>query len=169
MASVVLEALAVGNYDAWSNFGGANKMASVALPDDDSSTYIEVELATSRQSFTLDALPSNARAIENVDVKFRAEGEVDPDAGKMIHFLRLGGTDLDSAEHAFGTSWSEFTWTNVGRPGGGAWTLADFTTVEVGVKKTVDTSGGSRSGRLTTIEVLVTFTAAAGGWNWLIG
>ena len=167
MPTAILEAASVGNYDAWTNYGGADKVVSVALPDDDDTTYILEGNHTNRQSYTLDPL-SGAGSITSVAVMLRARG-TNATSSQIKHFLRLGGTDADSASNTFGTSYAEYTWNTVGRPGGGDWTPADFTTLEVGCIKNADTSHTANRGRVTTIEVHVVYVPVSGGMLWNLG
>lgn len=169
MAQHTFEVGAVGNYDAWALGAGGDKVVAVNSPDDDDTTYISELNNTDRESYTLDLTGKPAMAtITQVDILMRARG-TNASAGQIIGFLRLGGTDADQASNAFGTSYADFEWTNISRPGGGSWTPSDLDTLEVGAIKNVDTTGGGNTGRVTTLQVRVTYTPPVGGFMFLIG
>ncbi len=166
MGIAVLQPDGIGNHDQWTLGGGVTKWQNVKLPDDDNTTRIVESNVNNRQSFTIDDLPT-ASAVNSVEVKMRADKTGAAD-NVVNMFTRLGGTNLDYGNHTVSTSWTDYTNSGVGRPGGGSWAPADFPPVgalELGVR--LQSSAGD-SARVTTLYMNVSFEPPSGGFIWLL-
>ena len=159
MATEVLQAASVGDYDAWLLEAGASKVVAINSPDDDATTSIMTSTDNNRQSFSLvaSAIPTGS-TINSVSVTCRL-GQTWDDGG-LSSSLRLAGSNLDGPAHPMpGGSWVTYTDT-IARPGGGSWSLADLATLQVGVLAL--TLGGSWV-HVTTLFITVDYTEGAGG------
>lgn len=151
----------VGNYDQFTNVGGATKLISVSPPDDDSATFIREYHLNYRQSFTLaaSAIPAGS-TINSVTVHSRL-ATTEGAAGDFIKaFLRLGGVDVDSAAHHVFPQFDHFTDFDdtLARPGGGAWSIADLATLEIGVAVAVINFWAD----CTTLYAVIDYTPGGG-------
>jgi len=155
-----LEAAGIGNYNNWPLNAGPSKVAAVNSPDDDGTTDIITNGDAVRQSFTLaaSAIPPGS-TINSLSVNCRA-GAVWAAAG-VSSSLRLGGTDLDGPINALPTdgTWQTFN-DIIARPGGGAWSIADLATLEIGI---LSSNPGPVWIHATTLFVTVDYTPPAAG------
>jgi hypothetical protein len=159
-----LAATAVGNYDQWENVGGADKVASVALPDDGIATNLRTYFNGYRQSFTLatSSIPAGS-TINSVSVRSRLGTYEGSDVDSTRVFLRLGGTNADTSARTcqawVGGLQPGYVYIDeISRPGGGSWTLSDLATLEVGVA----CEPGSNWAGVTTLYVIVDYTEGGG-------
>jgi hypothetical protein len=110
----------------------------VLTPDDDA-TYVSIPNANKKDAYNLTAptfLGEN-QTITSVTVVFRHEAAT---SGQAQPFLRLGSTDLmgtlvTSTDAVWATS-NE----TLARPGGGAWTTADFASLQAGIRLVTTTN-----------------------------
>lgn len=149
----VLEALGVGTYDAWwALWGAPTKVAAVAAPDDDGTSGIGAQgSATVRQSFTLSpsAIPPGS-TINSVSIRGRFSR--DNPGATFAPFLRLAGTNQDGPSTDPGTPWVTLSFT-IARPGGGSWSLADLSTLEIGAY-----ADSGAYDWISTLEAVVDYT-----------
>lgn len=158
-----LEAAAVGSYDQFGLFPAlSSKVADVNSPDDDSTTYLLDYVGNHRQSFTLEAsaIPAGS-TINSVTIHGRLATSEGANGNYVFMFLRLGGTNVDGPAHdvhpIYIPDWRDFNDT-LARPGGGAWTLADLATLEIGVGVAVPNFWAD----CTTLYAVVDYTPGGG-------
>lgn len=141
-----LTCLAVGNYNAWSSTNGADssnasKVAAVQAVD---GYILQNDPIVSAQTFTvnppIDA--SGATPITSIIIKGTSVGTTDGGVTDVtVNFrVRLGGVDVDGAGFNMTSGAYQLDITAT-RPGGGSWTIADLSTVEIGAVSTAITSG----------------------------
>lgn len=146
--------------DQWLLGAGSTKVTAVALPDDDSTSYIVSDYPGELQRFFLAAhtIPPGA-TITEVKLRVRAGGGGGggsfPPGYVRLH-MRLGSTAVDIEPLIPVSGWST-TEVPVERPGGGSWTRADFDTLRVGVRVYWP------SVSVSTLGVIVTYTLPASG------
>lgn len=133
----------------------AEKVAAVAAPDDDDTTYVAPTAQNQRQSFTFDAtsVPVGS-TIDAVSIQWR--GRVTTGSSTMRADARLGN-DLEPGTgngQTLASTWQSFTEAR-DRPGGGAWTRDDLDGVEADLIMTA----AFNPGRVTTVELVVDYTA----------
>jgi hypothetical protein len=129
-------AAAAGFWDEWFTWPTSNKPANVALPDDDTGSGIGSYIAVGgRQSFSLGsgAIPPGD-VINSVTVHGRMVHDPVNPASTFRFFLRLGGVESygPTLNTPDGPTWYDIEQT-IARPGGGAWSLADLASLEIGV------------------------------------
>jgi len=122
---------------------------------DDSTTYITPPYTGPWfETFTLTSNPFSAGdSIISVEVFFRIVRSGGTSTTNYVApVLRLGTTDVVGTNRASTGSWT--TWSEVlTRPGGGSWTVADFDSLEIGVRAT---SAGFAS-HTTQVYAVVTY------------
>ena len=141
MPTVILDPTGVGtNGDAWVNSGGANKTASVNLPDDEATTRIQSTTDSDEQSFVLEDMPADANVINSAVVTARAS-ESAANASMAIEAWQ-GVASTAGSEIALTTSWVDYTMT----PPQATFTntVALINSLEIGVQHITDTGQFSR-------------------------
>ena len=141
MPTVILDPTGVGtNGDAWVNSGGANKTASVNLPDDEATTRIQSTTDSDNQSFALEDMPADANVINSAIITARAS-ESAADASMAIKAWQGVGSSAGSTI-ALTTSWVDYTHT----PNQALFTntVALINSLEIGVLHVTDTGQFSR-------------------------
>ncbi|MCW5776539.1 MAG: hypothetical protein KIS87_08885 [Phycisphaeraceae bacterium] len=132
----------------------AQKVAAVAAPDDDDTTYVAPTGTNQRQSFTFDAssVPVGS-TIDAVSIRWRG---FTAGSSTMRADARLGN-DLEPGTgngQTLSNVWQTFTEAR-DRPGGGVWSLEDLDEVEADFIMTAVFNPG----RVTTAELVVDYTA----------
>ena len=148
-----IQAAAVGFYDDWNLEAGADKVTAINSPDDDATSYIDLNYNGS-ESYTLAAstIPVGS-VINSVSVSMRL-GDI-WGAHNVRALLRLAGTDVLGTLYT-PTGWQTFV-EALTRPGGGAWTLSDLATLEIGIH-----GGAAGWMACSTIFAIVDYTPPAG-------
>lgn len=161
MPAIQVDVAAVTAPDQWDLFAGADKVVAVNLPDDDSTTCIRGPSSIIgdiiRYSLAASGIPAGS-TINSVSVVTRAMSS--GVNGGLIQGLALGVNESESAPIVTGggSVWAT-TATALPRPGGGVWTLADLTTLEVYIEA-IDASTWTY---VTTIALIVDYSE--GGWT----
>jgi len=142
MPTVILDPTAVSSPDLWTNVGGANKVISVNLPDDEATTRIQSTTPGDTQYFALENMPANANVINSVVQTSRAS-ESAADASFKSR-IKTGLTDIAGATNALTTSWVNYDDVWATAPGGETWTVALLDDTELAVEHVSDTGQFSR-------------------------
>ena len=140
----------------WFNIGAAP--ANVQLPDDGYTTRIVSNLGTDVHQYTLQAntIPAGS-TVNSVTLHFRAIGVTG--GGSIRPRLYLAGNYSDGADTPVSAAAFADYDVTITRPGGGAWALADLTTLEVALRNL--TPGDYTS--VTTVYAIIDYTPAAAG------
>ena len=145
----------VSGADNWTLVAGASKVAACQSPDDDSSSYIQSGTsAGTTQRFTL-ADPSEIGSSDTINVvtlRIRHQRGITP-AGTIRGVIYLGGAQSSGTTATTSASWVDQSDSFSSRPSGGAWTLADLSSLEVAVQ-----NGQTRNVYCTTVEIVVDYT-----------
>jgi hypothetical protein len=151
--TAVIEVGAVTSPDQWLLGAGANKVVAVNSPDDDDTTYISSAGNGQAEQYSTgpNSIPSGS-TINSVSVYSRARKESGSGATWSVR-LYLGASYTASSAHFFTTSYVSFT-DVLSRPGGGTWTLADLSTVEVRFTGT----GSTIPKRCSSLWLIVDYT-----------
>lgn len=155
MPTTVLTMLAEGNYTSYVLGAGASKVAAVNADDADTS-WIYTGSTGAKESFTLtgyDAIPDNV-TIEKIEHSMRVREEIGAHSWGFQGGFRLNATDNFGTQNPTTGSYQLFT-EEIARPGGGAWSKDDLSTLEW-VVQTYGTSDG-HSQRVTYAYVTVTW------------
>lgn len=128
MATVDIYCESVGAFDAWTNVGGADKVASVdpRPSHDDDTTRIDVTITVSNvsQSFVLAGRPE---IITLNSWAFNDRSKASAASSLFNRYWRLAGTWGGAHSANLGTSYATSSLTsNPPRPGGGSWTKDDL-------------------------------------------
>ena len=145
----------VSGSDNWTLVAGASKVAACQSPDDDSSSYIQSGTsAGTAQRFTLadPAEIGSSDTINAVTLRIRHQRGSTP-AGTIRGVIYLGGAQSAGTTATTSASWVDQSDSFSSRPGGGAWTLADLSSLEVAVQ-----NGLARNVYCSTVEIVVDFT-----------
>jgi hypothetical protein len=153
MPTTQIEVAATTSPDLWPLGAGTSKVLAVNTPDDDDSSYIEsIGGMGDKQQFSLSASGIHAGStINTVSVYTRAKNV----AGYcyIVPYLYLTGSSIDGATLVI----PAYTWqsdlSEIARPGGGAWSISDLTSLEVGIL-----NGYANNCRLSTLAVVVDWT-----------
>lgn len=156
MAVVTLRPAGAGASTAWPSLTGTTHWQ--ANSDNTDATYSRNNTSTPRENdYTLTSSGLTTETITSIDVRFRARSETTA-TGQIQPGLRLGGVNsLGTNQTAIPTTATDYTQTNIPRPGGGSWTVADLATLQV-VEIGSATSNGIRS-----FEMYVDVNYTAGG------
>jgi hypothetical protein len=159
MPTETLSISATSSPDNWTNTGGADKVASVALPDDGDTSYISSGTTSgTEQQFavanTTDAIAPNA-SMTSVTITCRAKKTSVFTVGIIASCILSGNTSTGST-HTLSTGYQDFTDTFTTKPGGGAWTKADVDAIEVKVK-----NSAARDVLCTSVSLAVNYTLVA--------
>ena len=150
-----------GNDTSWTLGAGASKLAAVQT-NDGGTSFITSTIVADRNSFDMDNMPSAASAINGEPVH---HGVMATSGSKNFKlYFKLSGTNADGvAQNATGT-YTDYSDTP-GRPGGGAWSVADVNAVMAGVQ-----TGGAGSGNITCTQIyaVVTYSVPSGGFAFLV-
>lgn len=172
MPQAILRPSVIGFYNAWALTAGATKVLAVdtgsPIVDDDNTSYLTGTAGTfDHQSFTLTAAPAGVLLINSVSLRQRSQ--VSAGVGgpaQTVAFLRYSGTDANiNAITAVGT-WTTAGPTAAAVPGGGSWTAAKLTTLEMGVF--LSPGAGGANGLCTSLSVTLDYGTAAGGFVFLM-
>jgi hypothetical protein len=164
VATEILRPVAIGFYDQISLIAGATKPIAVdplwPIAHDDITTYLRETAGGQYQSFTCTVPASLAGAkINSVTVYERSERWGDP--GFVGLGLRLGGVDSALTYRDQTVGWSTRSpGVEIARPGGGSWTSADLTTLELIVRGTADPSAILE---VTSLWAIVDYVPRSGG------
>lgn len=161
MATEVLAASAVSGANNWNNSGGANRVVSVALPDDDDTTYISSpNVAGTQQQYAVanPAVVGGSDTINSVTIKARTKGFSNTVTFNLVGVL--GASNTPTAHNAANAVYGDFTNVMATKPGGGAWTLTDLQNLEIYIENTQ-----ARVMRCTSLSVIVDYTVSGGGAN----
>jgi hypothetical protein len=150
--------------DAWANVGGADKPASVATNDGDTS-YIEEDTGAQGQWFLRPTLTFSSSAVASVSIKAFCREIV---AAEVTGRVRVNGTNYTGSAVGVpnGASYSEMTWTWATNPNTtAAWVEADVKgsgsapLTEFGIQ--ASQVGVGDEVRCTYVYLTVDYTAAA--------
>lgn len=156
--TIDIQAIATSTPDDWAFFQGLNKVQAVNSPDDDDTSWIFSNGSNNQQQYYLDtnSIPPGS-TINSVSIRSRSRDNV-PNNQTFHCSLILGINSSDGPVHATGqTGYSTFTDT-IARPGGGAWSLLDLTTLEERI--TTDNANSSNI-LLTSLWLIVDYTPPA--------
>lgn len=171
MPVTTLNPLSIGSFSVWSNAGGASKMASTTAPDDEDTTYVTLTglSGTSRQSFNMDALPANAKAVQTHTATARLRRNTTSVLTNVDLFLAQGGGGSLTTGTAArpGTSYADRNEVDLVSPNGATWTVALINATEVGVHSS--SAGADEEERCTTIKWAVTWQPDASGFAVFCG
>lgn len=158
MATEVLAVNGVGAEDSFTNEGGANKPASVALPNDEDTTRITGQFPplTQRLTFANPTVIDADDTITNVTITVRAK-----DVGAGIATFTIsqhdGTNESTSGALNTGAGYADFTYSLNSPPSGGSWTLAQLQNLSTLISLTA----GVPVLAVTTVFATVTYTAVS--------
>lgn len=168
MPTTSLVANSIGSFNVWTNAGGATKMASVASPDDDDTSYVVTTgtVGSGRMSFFVTSLPSPAFAVESHILRSRVRRATTGTLTNCDAFLSNGsGANITAGAAAQpGLTYANRTDSNLAMPAGVAMTVANINAMEIGVHA----GGGTEEERCTTLYWDVTWHATNGGFVFLV-
>jgi hypothetical protein len=135
LPTATIQVAAVTSPDQWTLWTGADKVVAVNAPDDDSTTLIYANFVGLGQRYSLAAntIPSGS-VINSVSVYTRISG-FGPPIGSVFASLVLGvavSNGPTNVPTGLPPVWDSFT-DLIARPGGGSWSLSDFSTLQVQV------------------------------------
>jgi len=159
MAVVTVRPAGAGANTAFPSITGGGGVHWVVVSDNTNTTYIRNNVAANREDdFTLGSSGLTTETITSIDVRAACRSEGTANASITLG-LRLSGTNSLAAAHtAIPTSDTNYTDLAIARPGGGSWTVADLSTLQVAVIGNMLTSTGLR-----VFEVYVDINYTAGG------
>lgn len=166
MPVVSLLPTVVGAYDAWTLGAGASKPIACQSNDGDGSYITSDHVVTRNQTFAMDDLPSDAVGVTTVD-HVRSRRATSATVFNDAYMVRLSGVDQVGTATSPGTGYVITTEPAIGRPGGGAWSVADVNALEAGGQSV--TSGDPNEKRYSLVRLDVTYVPAAGGFCDFIG
>jgi hypothetical protein len=172
MPVTTLNPLSVGSFNVWTNSGGADKMASTRTPDDDDTSFVTLTglSGTSRQSFNMDQLPANAKAIQTHTAVARLRRTTTSVLTLVNVFLaQTAGAQITSGTAAQpALTYADRSEVDLASPNGAAaWTVALINATEVGI---INSSvGADEDERCTTIRWLVTWQPDNSGFAAFVG
>lgn len=150
---------------------GAGTLPTNVQTNDDATSFRRIVsgAVAQRDSYYVDALPSSAVAVTQVDVWVRVRKN--NGTNRAYGSWHLSGSDLNTTSFASaGGGWTTISETSIARPGGGSWTTADFpggsAGAEVGLMDWQSDATGSSD--ITKGSLTVTYTVAAGGFAFLL-
>ena len=123
-----------GAHTDWTPSAGANwQCVDEAAPD--TADYVSTATTSNVDTYTMTDLTQTTGTILAVVGNYFAQ-KTDAGARSIAMTTRLSGTDLDSTGKAVASSWGYLQFIQETKPGGGAWTLADTKSAEMGMKVT---------------------------------
>lgn len=158
MPTLTLRPIANGYTTEFPSITGGGSVHWVVVSDNSDSTYIRNNTTTPRiDSFALGSTGLTTEIIDSIDVRARVRSESSA-SGRFLVGLRLGGANSVTDFHeVIPTSETNYTDLAIPRPGGGAWTSADFT---AGVEVLAQGNAGSGAGlRIYELYVDINYTA----------
>ena len=166
MTLTTLLPAAVGADNGGTQVGGASKVAAVQTADD-ATSYVTLPNGSSAiQGFYVDALPAGVGAISLVEHKMRAASG--SGAGQGTPRFRLGASTTDGTTRTPGGSWISYS-ESLARPGGSAYSAADFPGGGAGLQVVALWVGGSDEFAMTYMAIDVTWTPEVGGFVCMVG
>ena len=158
MATLTLAVDGVGANDLWTNFGGADKAASVASPDDDNTSYVTDSIgAVQDLTFANASLPAGA-VIISVEIVCRnlvgIASESPPSMQLFVGASSNAAVDLNNTAGYANTSPGAYTTA----PDGSSWDATDLDGIFVRLANTTLATNV----RVTTLYANVTYRAPSG-------
>lgn len=157
MATETLRPNGAGDSTAWPSLTGAATHWQ-ATSDDSDSSYSRNNTGTPQENdYNLTNTALTSETITQIDVRVRARSETAA-TGQVTMGLRLSGTNSTASAHtSIPTSATNYTDTNIARPGGGSWSVSDLNSLQV-----VQIGDGGANG-VRVFEVYVDVQYTAGG------
>lgn len=151
---------AVGTFDQWSLFAGADRVTAVQT-DDGLTSYLRCDaFAGPNQSWAVQDLPAWARIVQKVQTVFSMSGGT---ASDFNAFIRYNGTNSSFSVHTPSTNFALFTDT-WDPPGGGNWTPAIDNATEV----CLNASPSDEGANCTYASLRTTWQATPGFFSFCI-
>lgn len=144
--------------------GAATKAEAVWSADGDTSYVGNSSGSAARQAFT-QTTPPDLLSVQHHYVKHRARTTAAGPWPQITGYLYLSGNRTDGTSVDLSGAYVTRTETDLARPGGGGWTLADFIAVEFG---TWHTSAANGDVRLTRLWLELDGIPAPGGFISLV-
>lgn len=145
----------ISSQGAWTVTGAANATLAVAAPDDGNSSYVTCGTLDEWIVWTANNSALSASDIINsVTVRFRMV--CSPFATNIPLNVDVDGNDVQIGPE-IQTAYADYDIVMTEAPGAVPWTLARLNAVLIGVQST-----DSVSTRITTVQVIVDYSAAAG-------
>jgi hypothetical protein len=164
LPTVVIQVAAVTSPDQWVLGAGANKVVAVNGPDDEDTTYIQSTTTLTEQYSLAAAGIAPGSAINSVSVVSRVRFSAGSARTWRVD-LKLGGNTTSGPNHTSAAAYASYSDT-LGRPGGGAWSLADLATLEVAIVQTAAGAGAVQ--RCTSLWLIVDYTPPSAAGNMLL-
>lgn len=162
---------AAGDATNWPSIAPSGGTHWVVVSDSLDTTYIRNNTTTPQEDdFNLGASSLTTETIDSIDVRSRARSETSA-VGDLQVGLRLGTVNSLAPNHgSVPTTATDFTDSNISRPGGGGWTVADLGTLQL----VAIGDGNTTAIRCFELAVDVNYTAAGGttatlGYKTLLG
>lgn len=156
MPTATIQVAAVTSPDQWTLGAGADKVVAVNGPDDDDTSYISTSSPSRGEQYSIAAaaIPANS-TINSVSVTSRVK-KAGATTTKYFVRLYLGATYTGGTPQFLTTNYA--TWTEIfSRPGGGSWSQADLSSIQVHLNSMT----GTAQRRCTSLWVIVDYTPPA--------
>lgn len=146
MANLYLEPSGNGIDNGFADLVGAGTKAIAVQSDDGDTSYNgNSSGAAARQAYSHAPLPSSVISVQNHYVEHKARSTAaGPPWPQVNGYVYLAGARTDGSIVTLSATYVMRTETNLARPGGGSWTLADFNAAEFGVWHTSGAYGNIR-------------------------
>lgn len=143
--------------NGWPGLTGTS--AHEATSDNSDATYIRNNTTTPQTAvFEVTDTALTSETITSVDVRLRARSETAA-VGDCQVGVRLGGVDTMGANHTgISTTATNFSDTNLARPGGGSWAVSDLNSIQC----VAIGDGNTAALRLLEVYVDINYTGGPG-------
>jgi hypothetical protein len=165
MPTEILRPAGVGALDELAISGAATAWECIddAVADDNTTRIQHNNTTAARTTCTIDATALTTETITSLDLWHRSAHNSSGGGDDFTWgVLRLGGTTSDLTQRTLSSAsntYNDYEDAAAARPGGGSWTVADLSTLEIGARA-YETGAGAA--RVTQVYLEVNYTAGGG-------